>query len=80
MKRGQMTPGDAEHPPIPWYVVKRIKLSEHPDLDARSVLKVTCTQCLKWHIVKLTWVKGRYRTRPCPHCFRTSFVPFKAPK
>lgn len=73
-----MTLGDAEHPLL-WFSVKRIKLPEHPSLDARSVLKVTCLHCKGWHVVKLTWVKGMYRTRTCPHCRQPSFVPFKVP-
>lgn len=69
------------HPQIEAYVVRRIKIEESdPELDKISHLKVSCVHCQDYFIVPLTWIKSCiYRTRPCPNCFKTSWVPDKLP-
>ena len=73
-----MKDGAADHPQMDQYIATRIKI-KHPDLDAVSMLKVTCPRCGDWFIVKLTWWKGQYRGRSCPHCYKSSWVPWERP-
>lgn len=70
-----------DHPQIGHYVVTRIRIENAaPPLEIVGHLRVGCANCNSYFIVKLSWVKGQYRTRPCPYCFKTSWVPSKVPK
>lgn len=72
------------HPQIPHYYVKRVRIEGElaEALGVSTGLRVTCPQadCPGKHFfVKLRWIKGRYRTRPCPYCFKTAWIPWELP-
>ena len=56
----------------------KVELVHFDDADgSHSALDVTCprSDCKGWFMVRLVWKVGGFGTRPCPHCFRVSWIP-----